>query len=57
MGDGADNSGQVVLQSDIRHSTGKVISPVCPSREKTIRNSHVFVMSSCGSSSTKQATH
>lgn len=35
MGDSGNNSGQIVLQSDIRHSVGQVVSSVCPGRKNS----------------------
>lgn len=34
MGDGGNNSGQVVLQCDISHSVGQVEASVRPGRQK-----------------------
>lgn len=34
MGDGSNDSGQIVLDCDIRHIVGQVVASVCPGRHR-----------------------
>lgn len=38
VGDGSNDSGQIVLQCDIRHSVGQVVASVRPDRQRKEQN-------------------